>query len=806
MFNNYLIIAWRSVIKNKTFSFINIFGLATGLTACVLILMYVMDESSYDRHHLEGDSIYRIASETKSEIWVGTPAPLADGLRRELPEVAQVTRLLRFPGVDKMVFKNEETQVSFFERNCYYVDSTFFKVFTYDLKYGDIHTAFDQPNSIVLSESVAEKLFGKTDPVGHKLKVGLSFGDFDYIVKGVLKNSKAKSHIPVNVLLSMNNGDIGGWGRGQTNWATNSIFHTYLKVKPETERYPFEAKLQPFFEKNGGADFKKAAFTKTIFLQPLRDIYLHSNYGFELAPNGNIKYLYVFASIAIFLLLIACINYMNLSTARSEKRANEVGIRKVVGAVRTNLIGQFLSESIITSTLALGLTGLMIQLLLPYFNHLTNKELSLLDDHRILWLVPGLTLITGLMAGLYPSLYFSSFKPLTILKGKINHNFSVVTVRKSLIVFQFVVSTVLILSVVSINRQMNYLSNFNLGFNKSQKMILPIQTIEAQRNYSALKNELSGHPGVNQSGKGTTYPGKEYLYSMLFYAEGKTQNEHVDILAVNTEEGYFESLGFEMVHGRNFVPGAKADSQAIVLNETAVRQLGYPTDQAIGKKIYYEFLGEKYSMDIIGIMKDYHFNSLKEIIKPLAFSISPLFGSPNSYMIMDIDPGDYSSFIGQVSAIWTKINPNSPFEYSFLDQDFQKHYEKESRSMKIVQAFTILGILIACLGLYGLTAFSTERKIKEIGVRKVLGASVFRIVGLLSREIIGLVGLAVLIAFPTGYFIVNKWLQGFAYRQPVEWWLFIVVGLTALLVALLTISFQTIRAATTNPVNSLRSE
>jgi len=806
MIRYYFKIAWRNVFKNKTFSFINIFGLATGLTACVMILMYVMDESSYDKHHLEGDSIYRIASETKSEFWVGTPAPLADGLKRELPEVDQVVRLLRFPGVDKMVFKNEETQVSFFERNCFYVDSTFFKVFTYELKYGDIHTALNQPNSIILSEPVAEKLYGHIDPIGKTLKVGLSFGDFDYVVKGVLKNSKTKSHIPANVLLSMNNGDVGGWVKNQTNWASNSIFHTYLKVSPETDRHLFEAKLQPFFEKNGGADFKKAAFSKTIFLQPLRDIYLHSNFGFEISPNGNIKYLYVFASIAIFLLLIACINYMNLSTARSEKRANEVGIRKVAGAVKADLVGQFLSESVITSILALGLTGMLIQLLLPYFNQLTNKEMTLLDDLRILWLVPGLTLVTGLMAGLYPSLYFSSFKPLTILKGKINHNFSVVTVRKSLIVFQFVVSTVLILSVVSINRQMNYLSSYNLGFNKSQKMILPIQTIEAQRNYSALKNELSGHPGVKQSGKGTTYPGKDYLHSMLFYAEGKTQKEHVDIKAVNTEEGYFESLGFEMMHGRNFSKNVAADSQSIVLNETAVRQLGYPIDQAIGKKIYYEFLGDKYSMDIIGVMKDYHYNSLKETIKPLAFSISPLFSSPNSYMILNINPVDYSDFIGQVNAVWTKVNPNSPYEYSFLDQDFQKYYEKESRSMEIVKVFTIIGILIACLGLFGLTAFSTERRVKEIGVRKVLGAGVFSIVGLLSREIIGLVGLAVLISFPAGYFIVHKWLQSFAYQQPVEWWIFILVGITALLVALLTISFQTIRAANVNPVSSLRSE
>lgn len=806
MIQYYFKIAWRNVFKYKTFSFINIFGLATGLTACILILMYVLDESSYDKHHIGRDSVYRIASETKSEIWVGTPAPLAAGLKQELPEVEQVTRLLRFPGVDKMVFKNEVTQVSFFERNCFYVDSTFFKVFTYELKFGDIQTALDQPNSIVLSSSVAEKLYGQSDPIGKKLKVGLSFGDFDYVVSGVLKNSNSKSHIPANVLLTMNNSDVGGWVKGQTNWATNSIFHTYLKLKPNTRRDQFEAKLQPFFEKSGGADFKKAAFTKTIFLQPLRDIYLHSNYGYEIAANGNIKYVYVFASIAIFLLIIACINYMNLSTAHSEKRSNEVGMRKVAGALKSNLVWQFLLESVITSTLALILTALLIQLLLPYFNQLTNKELTLSDDLRILWLVPGLTLITGVMAGLYPSLYFSSFKPLSILKGKINHQFSIVVVRKSLIVFQFVVSTILILSVVSISRQMNYLSNFNLGFDKAQKMILPIQTIESQKNYPTLKNELSRNPSVKQSGKGTTYPGKEYIQDMLFYAEGKTQNEHVDILAVNTEEGYFECLGFELIHGRNFLKNAAPDSQSIVLNETAVRQLGYPVDNAVGKKVYYEFRGGTYSMDIIGVMKDYHFNSLKETIKPLAFSVSPLFGAPNSYMILDISTKNYSGLIGQVNSIWTKINPNSPFEYSFLDQDFQKHYEKEAQSMKIVQAFTVIGIVIACLGLFGLTAFSTERKVKEIGIRKVLGAGVFRIIRLLSQEIMGLVSLAVLIAFPIGYLIINKWLQGFAFRQPLEWWIYIVVGISALSVAMLTISFQTIRAATANPVSSLRSE
>ncbi|MEO5583381.1 MAG: FtsX-like permease family protein, partial [Saprospiraceae bacterium] len=698
------------------------------------------------------------------------------------------------------------TQNAFYETYCFYIDSTFFDLFTYEFKYGDIHTALDLPNSIILTEPIAIKLFGDIDPVNKVIKVGLSFGEFDYTVKGVLKSTANTSHIPANAFLSMNNGDIGSWVIRQTNWANNNIFHTYFKLKSGADIKDFESKLPGFLDRNGGADLKAMGFLKTLFTQKMQDIYLHSNFGFEIAPNGNIKYIYLFSTIALFLLLIACINFMNLSTARSEKRAAEVGMRKVVGAYKHNLIRQFLSESILMSFIALVVTMIFIRLITPAFNQLTHKQLSLFDNPWISLMVVGLTLVTALVSGIYPAFYLASFKPIAVLKGKIKNNYSVVTIRKGLIVFQFFISTVLIFGAILINTQMKYMSSFALGFDKKQKIVLPLQTKESDRNYKVLYNTLAQDPVVISSGRGTTYPGIEHIQDMLFYSEGKTKNENVDIVTVQIDDGYFKTLGFELLKGRTFSKEFTNDTLGLVLNEAAIQKLGFTIENAIGKKAMYDFRDQVTEMKIIGVMKNYNFQSLHSEIKPLGFTISPFFGSPNSYLIVNINSKDYPAVITRFKETWNKINPNSPFEYSFLDQDFQKNYEKETRVTQLVQVFTFLGILIACLGLFGLAAFSSEQRIREIGVRKVLGASVTRIVELLSMEFIKLVFIAILVAFPAGYFLLNQWLKGFAYRVDIVWWMYALAGATALLIALATVSFQTVKAAIANPVKSLRNE
>ena len=806
MLRNYMKISWRILLKNKGYSFINIFGLAAGMATCLLILLYIVDESSYDKHHRDSDRSYRIASEVKGEKWVAAPAPVAEGLKKDFPEVEQAVRLLRFPGTDKVLLKYEQNQKQFFETNLYYVDSAFFQVFSYDFKFGDITTALDGPNSVVISEAVAAKFFINENPIGKVLKVGLSNGEFNYTVKGVFKKSGNKSHIPANVFLSMNNQDIGKWVDSQTSWASNNIFHTYVKLTQGTNPKLFESKLNDFLERNGGEEFKAAGFEKELFIQPVEDIYLHSNYGYEVASNGNIKYLYIFSSIAAFILIIACINFMNLSTARSEKRAKEVGMRKVIGAAKNSLVTQFLGESLMMCGLALIFTVIIIQLLLPVFNQLTNKDLSIVNSPVMLIMLIAIAVLTGLFAGLYPAFYLSSFKPISILKGRAKNGLSVVNIRKGFVVFQFTISTLLILGAIFINQQLAYMSNLSMGFEKDQKIVLPIQTSEANTNSNVLRNKLLESSQIVSAAKGVAYPGIESVTSMLFRAEGKSAHENVEIRTIYTEPGYLETLGIELIAGREFAQEFKHDENTLILNESALQKLGYAMDDAIGKKVYFDWQNTTQSMTIIGVVKDYHFQSLHEKIKPLGLSVHPLFYGPTNYLILDVKSSDYSGLIAFIQNTWDQINPGSPFGYSFLDQDFQRNYEKEELTLQLVQYFTLIAIVIACLGLFGLTTFTAEQRISEIGVRKVLGASISQIVTLLSKDFLKLVVISIVLSSPIAYYIINEWLSGFAYRIDVKWWVFLIAGAMAVVIALFTVSFQAVKAALTNPVESLRTE
>ena len=804
MYKNYLKIGWRNLLRNKAFSFINIFGLALGMSAFVLIMLYVVDESGYDKHHKDGDRVYRVATEVAGKRFASSAAPIAGGLKKDFPEVEQSTRLLRLTGADKMVLKDEKSQKQFFEINGFYVDSTFLQVFTYDLKFGDMNTALQGPNSMVISETVADKFFGNENPVDHVMKITLPFGDFNYTIKGVFR-TKNKSHIPAHLLLSLKNNDIGLW-LDQSNWAVNDIYHTYVKLKTGSNPKSFESKLDEFINRNGGKDMKAAGLTKTLFIQPLQDIFLHSNYASEIAPNGNAKYLYILSSIAFFLLLIACINFMNLSTARSERRAKEVGMRKVIGATKYSLVGQFLIESLLMSMMSLVFACLFIQLSIPVFNELINKQLSLLQlPHVYLWLV-ALAITTGLLAGLYPAFILSSFKPVTVMKGKLITTFSAVTIRKGLVVFQFTISIVLILGAILISQQMSFLSSQNLGFNKNQKIILPLQTSESNKNASVLKNELLNNAQIISATNADSYPGIENFGNIRMHAEDKTNLENVDVILAGTDEDYIKTLGIELLKGRGFSKEITHDSTSLILNESGVKELGYTIDNAVGRNVYYEWQGETHPLKIIGVLKDYHFQSLHQKVKPIALTIPHFFGNPNSYLIVNVMSKDYAQLINEFEKSWTKINKNSPFVYSFLDNDFQNNYDKEGRTLALIKYFTLIAIIIACLGLFGLASFTAEQRKKEIGIRKVLGSSISEIVMLLSKDFLKLVSISFIIASPLGYKIMMEWLQGFAYHINISWWVFVASGLSAILIALMTISLQAIKAAIANPIISLKSD
>jgi putative ABC transport system permease protein len=812
MVKNYFKIALRNLQRNKAFSFINVFGLAIGLATCTLIMLYIFSEMGYDTQNKNADRIFRIATKAaqlgnvKDKPWAATSAPVAWGLKEDMPEVEQSTRLLKFPTLDKMLLKYEHGNNSkqFYETNGYYVDSTFFQIFTYDFKYGNALTALNEPNSVVISEEVAQKMFGNENPVGKPINIGMPYGTFNYTVNGVFKDASLKSHIPAHFFLSMRNGDIGTWVEQQANWATNNIFFTYVKLKEGANPIAFEKKLQAFIDKRGGTDMKALGVSKQLFIQPVQDIYLHSDLDSEIAPNGNITYLYILGSIALFVLLIACINFMNLSTARSGRRAKEVGIRKVMGAERRSLVYQFLGESVMMSFLALLLALLIAYAFLPFFNNLTQKNLTLFDKPELWLWITGLTLCSGILSGFYPAFYLSSFRPIAVLKGKLLNNFSAVTIRKGLVVFQFTISICLILGALVIIKQLNFLDNQQLGFNKNQQIILPLQDKSAIKNYAAFKNDLLKNPGVKSVTSGSTYPGIANVEDMLFYAEGKTIHEVIDVHLATVENDYFKTLGFTMLSGRGFSKEFTADSNSIVLNEAALKELGYDVTTAVGKKLYYDFQGNHNRMIIVGVVKNFNFESLYSSIKPFGFTTS--FGNKYSYVIANVATKNYAGLLKDIQYSWNKINPGIPFVYSFLDNDFQKNYEKDQRVSGIVSYFTFIAILIACLGLFGLSAFSAEQRTREIGIRKVLGASVTDVASLLSKDFIKLVLIVLLIASPLAWFGMNKWLQDFAFRIHISWWMFAVAGLLAIFIALITVSFQAVKAAIANPVKSLRSE
>lgn len=810
MFKNFLRIAIRHITRNKVFSFINIAGFSIGLATCLLIMLYILDEHRYDKHQEYGDRSYRIASvNNKGEKWAAASAPLAFSVKDALPEVEQVSRLLTFPDISRMLFqyKDGSQEKQLFESNGYYVDSTFFQILSYRFIYGNALTALNAPNSLVICEDIARNFFGSANPVGKQISISTAFGPFNYTVTGVFDNKTTKSHIPARYFLSMRNNDMWNWTKQQTSWLGNSIFYTYVKLKKGVDAKHFEAKLQSFFNEKTAADMKAAGYSQRLYLQPVPDIYLHSAIPNEIGTNGNIIYLYILGSIAIFILVIACVNFMNLSTASAEKRAREVGLRKVLGAGKGALVRQFIGESFIMSLMALILALALVLTLLPYFNMLTQKDISLFDNPYLLLWIFALTITAGLLAGAYPAFYLSAFNPVSVLKGKILNNFSAVAIRRGLVIFQFTVSICLIFAAIVIRQQLDYLSNQTLGFRKEQQLILPLGRafLNSEGNYTSLRNELIRYPQIKAISSGSAYPGTTNMSDMLFYPEGGTKSDNVDIYLATVEKDYLETLGFQVLNGRTFSKDFATDSTSIILNETAVKALGYTVANAVGRKIHYDFGQFRDARNIVGVVRDFNFESLHNPIRPYGFTTNT-FGNQYTYVIISAATNNYTDLLQTIGQVWKKLFPTFPFEYSFLDQDFQRNYEKEQHAFGIISYFTTVAIFIACLGLFGLAIFSAEQRKREIGIRKVLGASVRNVVILLSKEFIQLVLIAFVVASPLAWYAMDKWLGEFAFHIQISWLTFLAAGALAVFIALLTVSSQAAKAALTNPVKTLKAE
>lgn len=819
MLRNYLKIAWRNIAKNKVFSFINIVGLAAGLSCCMLISLYIYDELSYDTQHKDLAQLYQIGtvfvSPEGERKTAATPHPVADALQLEYPEISSTTRLIGLFVDDKTLLRYDaganESRV-FYETKGYLADPTFFSFFSYNFIEGNGEQALKNPNAIVLSEEIAQKLFGNQPALNKVIHVESNTnGDGNYTVTGVFRPGSIPSHIDGRFFISFAGGALSQYVKSQTGMAGNNMFFTYLKLKPGTDARKLEAKLPAFVEKYMRKDLRAASFDKRQFLTAVPDIHLRTDLTSNVTPNGSLTYLYILASIALFTLLIACINFMNLSTARSSKRSSEVGIRKALGAEKSALIRQFLGESLLYSVFAFLLAVCFVLLLTPLFEQVSGKTLrfSFNQNLTILGSLFGLSLLTGLLAGSYPAFYLSSFRPVMVLKGKFANSLAAMSLRRGLVVFQFMVSVILIIASVVISQQMNFLRSADLGFAKEQQIIIPLRSGVAKASYPALKTALTSMAQIESVGASAYYPGIFNPEDAIFYGENQVAADIKRIRTTRTNRidvDYLTTLSIKPVSGRLFSRQFPADSNGrLILNEQAVKQYGYASAQdAIGKKAYVERNGEREGFTIVGVVKDFHFEDLHLPITPYAFTLNN--DRNYNYVVAHTKAGEMKPMLQSLEATWKKLNPNEPFEYSFLDEEFQKNYVAETRLSTIVGYFTFIAILISCLGLFGLASFNVEQRIKEIGIRKVLGATVSNVVLLLSKEFLKLVLIAVLIASPVAWFIMNKWLQNFAYQTQIGLSVFVITTLVALLITLLTVGYQAIKAALMNPVKSLRSE
>jgi putative ABC transport system permease protein len=818
MIKNYFKIAWRNLRKNRIFSFINIFGLSVGLTSCMLISVYLYNEVSYDKYHKNIDNLYHLATtfvkDGKEEKTPNTPAPMAAAMKQEFPEISETARLMPLFTDDKTLLQykaGNATSKSFYETKGHMADASFFKLFTYNFIEGDAATALKEPNSIVLNEEIAKNFFGDRPALNKVIYVNSSTnGEFDFKVTGVYRPMDKPSQINARFFISVRGGGIEQFMKQQTDMVGNNMFNTFFLLRQGADAKKLEAKFPAFVDKYIGTGLKAAGFYKKQFLIPVKDLHLYSGMSNDMSSVGTVSvtYLYILASIALFTLLIACINFMNLSTARSSKRSAEVGIRKVLGAGKKSLVKQFLGESLLMSIIAFAIALCVTKLLLPAFSSVSGRNLSLSFSQQ--WFIVigffGLSIVTGLLAGSYPAFYLSSFQPVKVLKGKFTNSLSAVVLRKGLVVFQFSVSVVLIIASVVIMNQMKYLRSTDLGFAKDQQIVIPLRSTTAKNIYASLKNDVKANPQVQNVGATLYYPGIVNPSDMGLYKEGKTVNDAKDVHTNWVDESFLQTLEIKAAAGRLFSKDFPSDtSSRMILNEEGIKQIGFKSPQeAIGGKVSFDWRGQKYSWTIIGVVKDFHFQDLHVAIGPYAFQLN---NRPNyNYLIIHAKAPHIASLLKSIQASWHKLNPNEPFEYSFLDQDFQKNYEAENRLSSIVGYFTLIAILISCLGLFGLATFSAEQRIKEIGVRKVLGASVTSIVSLLSKDFLRLVIISIIIASPIAWYVMNKWLRDFEYRITVNWEVFVITAIVALIIALVTISFQAIKAAIANPVKSLRTE
>jgi putative ABC transport system permease protein len=806
MLRSYWKTAVRYLLRNKGFSFINIAGLAMGTVCCLYILLYVRMQYSYDRHEAHARDLYQVVSIFKlagdrHRMATSSP-PVAEAMKHDFPEIEQYTRAFNpsIFGADEQMLKYKER--SFYENSALFVDSTFFDLFTHRFVEGDPARALMEPYSVVLSKATAEKLFGAEDPLGKTILINNKAGEEHLRVTGVVE-SLGKSNLDANVFVTLNSGLIGRIIRGINNWAGGNMMYSYVRLRPGADAQAFSAKLAPFLATHGEQQLKAIGMEKQLQLLPISAVHTTPGLEVEWSRSVSPSFLAILSLIAVLIQVIACINFMNLMTARAFRRAKEVGVRKVIGAGRGSLIRQFLGESLLLSLSAIVLALPLLWLLLPFFNGLTRADISLgeLSNYQFWVALLGLTIGTGLLSGSYPAFYLSAFQAIRVMKGNFRNRMSAIGLRRVLVVFQFTLSIVLIAGIVIIYSQLNYIKNRDLGYDKSQKLIFNVYTDGVKiRDFTAGVRLL---PGVQAVTVSSSQLGKKIMQDYNLFLAGGTMANSPDAQVITTDQYFARAAGIKLISGRDF---GDNDSGKVLINETLARRLRLDPAKAPGVKLYSQYDNNPMSVfEIAGVMKDINIGSLHEPVQPFMLFCNPHSSSLCTIMV-SCTSANYRSLLASMEPAWRRAAPGIPFEFSFLDQDVQRQYETEIILGNIINCFAIMAVVISCLGLFGLTAFSAEQRSKEIGIRKVLGASVAGITGLLSMDFLKLVGIAFLIATPLAWWCMHRWLETFAYRIGISWWMFGVAGGIALLIALVTVSFHSIRAAVANPVRSLRSE
>ncbi len=811
MLLNYLKVTFRTMTRNKLFTFINIAGMSVSLACAILLFLYVNQELSYDRHY--SDSIYRLTSAISQkdgmEIDIATSSvPIAPVISEEIPEIISA---IRTTSGSLLGAKDLIT----YEQDAYYIEQGFasdpaiFSMFNYDIILGDKENPLPFSNAVVLEKDWAVKLFGNENPIGKSIKISTLLGESDYEVSAVYDKSSHKTHLNPNYFISMENATWKGFlDRFTSQWVGNNLVYTYVSLEEGADVELVNAKIHEIFLEHGGEEMKAIGLNKIMSLQPVGEIHTTDGFMANVTNITNLVFIQVLALIGVLILLLACVNYVNLSTAQAGNRMLEVGVRKVMGVTGRGLIFQFIGESFLIVFLSLVIGVTVAILSIPVFNQLVDNPITQSSINLSIWIIYLFIflVVVGLLSGIYPALYLSSFKPSEVLKGKNKDKGSAAVLRKVLVVFQFVISIVLISAIIIISKQVDYIKNKDLGFDPTTKLIVPLRTEEARGQYKPLNKTFQANAAISKVSGTEAVPGAINLNDILVYKQGQTMDDAVHIYNQSVDIDYVQTLGVELVGG-TFFTGYFSDSvlSKVLINEEAVRQLGLENENAPGEIVYFDWQGRKFEFEIVGVVKDIHQVSLHNTIDPLMFNL----GGENQgyqYMILEANLDNFQNLITDLKGQWDKNQLSTPFEYFTLNENLQIQYEADFKTFNLIKYFALISVLISSLGLYAMSMFVAERRFKEIGVRKALGARVSDIFIMVSKDLSLLIVIAFLVSIPISYLGMSKWLESFAYRITPGVGSFLLAGALSILIGWIAISYQSIKAALTNPVNVLRDE